>query len=79
MECRRITDLLDNTQNEPSKFRIRNWIEINDESRGTYKATNQIKFKASMIRSNLFDYSDAYVLVSGTITITGTGDDTAAK
>ena len=41
--------------------------------------TKQIKFKTSMTRSNLCDYSDAYILVSGTITIDGSGDDAAAK
>ena len=68
----------DNTQSSPSKFRTRNWIEINDESRGTY-TSNDIKFKTTMLRSNLCDYRDAYILVKGTITITGAGDDDAAK
>ena len=45
-----IINLLDNTTNEPSKFKTRNWAEINDESRGTYNESNQIKFKTSMIR-----------------------------
>ena len=79
MEHQKIINLLDNTQNEPSKCRTRNWVEINDESRGTFKANNQIKFKTSAIRSNLCDYSDAYVLVSRTITIDGAGADDAAK
>ena len=39
MEYQKITDLLDNTSNEPSKFRTKNWVEINDESRGTYHAS----------------------------------------
>ena len=71
MEYQKITNVLDNTQNEPSKFRTRNWVEINDESRGKYNKDNQIKFETSMIRSNLCDYSDAYILVSRTITIDG--------
>ena len=49
------------------------------ESRGTYDVSNQIKFKTSMIRSNLCDYSYAYILVSGTITITGEGADDAVN
>ena len=53
MEYQQIINLLDNTQNEPSNFRTRNWAEINDESRGTYKASNQIKFKTLMISSDL--------------------------
>ena len=70
--------LLGNTQNKPSKFRTRNWVEINDASRETYKASNQIKFKTSTIRSSLCNYSDAYILASGTITIKE-GDNDAVK
>ena len=69
MEYQKIINLLDNTTNQPSKFRTRNWVELNDESRGKYDSSN-IKFKTSMIRSDLCDYGDAYILVSGTITIT---------
>ena len=71
--------MLDKTQNEPCKFRKRNWVEVNDESRGMFKVSNQIKFKTSMIRSDLCDYSGTYILASGTITITGAGADDAAK
>ena len=39
-------------QSEPSKFRTRKWVDIKDESRRTYKSSNQIEFKTSMIRSN---------------------------
>ena len=70
--------MLDNASNQPSKFRTRNWVEINDESRGTY-TSNDIKFKTTMLRSNLCDYADAYILVKGTITITGAGNDDATK
>ena len=57
MEYHKIINLLDNTTNQQSKFRTRNWVEMNDKSRGTYN--NNIKFKTSMIRSNLCNYSDA--------------------
>ena len=69
MEYQKIANLLDNVSNQPSKFRTRNWVEINDESRGTY-TSNDIKFKTTMLRSNLCDYADAYILVKETITIT---------
>ena len=69
---------MDNASNQPSKFRTRNLVEINDESRGTYTGNN-IKFKTTMLRPNLCDYADAYILVKGTITITGAGDDAAAR
>ena len=62
--------MLDSASNQPSKFRTKNWVEINDESRGTY-TSNDIKFKTTMLRSNLCDYADSYILVKGTITITG--------
>ena len=78
MEYQKIINLLDNASNQPSKFRTKNWVEINDESRGTYTGNN-IKFKTTMLRSNLCDYADAYIFVKGTITITGHGDDDAAR
>ena len=71
--------MLDNKPNQPTKFRTENWIEINDESCGTYNTNNQIKFKTSVLRSSLCDNSDAYILVSGTIKITGARADDAAK
>ena len=77
-EYQKIAIFLDNASNQPSKFRTKNWVEINDESRGTY-TSNDIKFKTTMLRSNLCDYADAYILVKGTITITGAGDDAAAR
>ena len=78
MNYQKLANLLDNESNQPSKFRIKNWVEINDESRGTYTGSN-IKFTTTMLRSDLCDYADAYILVKGTITITGAGDDDAAR
>ena len=52
MEYQKIANLLDSASNQPSKFRTRNWVEINDESRGTY-TSNNIKFKTTMLRYNL--------------------------
>ena len=66
------------TSNQSSKFRTRNFVEINDETRRTY-TSNDIKFKTTMLRSNLCDYADAYILVNGRIIITGAGDDGAAR
>ena len=80
MEYQNIANLLDdNKSNQPSKFRTKNWVEINDESRGTYNVNSQIKFKTTMLKSSLCDYSDTYILVKGTITITGAGDNAAAR
>ena len=55
MEYQRITNLLDNKSNQPSKFRTKNWVEIN----GGYNVNSQIKFKTTMLKSSLCDYSDA--------------------
>ena len=78
MEYQKIANLLESTSDNLSKFRTRNWVEVNDESRGNY-ANNDIRFKTTMLRSNLCDYADSYILVNGTITITGAGDDAAAR
>ena len=79
MEYEKIASLLDNASNQPSKFRTNKWVEINDESRGGYATGSDIKFKTTVLRSSLCDYADAYILVKGTITITGAGDDAAAR
>ena len=69
MEYQKILNLLDNTPNQPSKFRTKNWVETIDDSCGTYKTSSEIKFKTLMPNSSLCDYRDAYKLVSGTKTI----------
>ena len=80
MEYQKIANLLDDSSsNQPSKFRTKNLVEVNDESRGTYNVNSQIKFKITMLKSSLCDYSDAYILVKEKITITGEGADAAAR
>ena len=80
MEYQKIANLVDNTSNQPSKFRTKNWVEVNDQSRGTYDVNSQIKFKTKMLKSSLCDYSDAYILVMGTTTVNNTAaDGTAAN
>ena len=61
MEYQKIINLSENTPNQLSKFRTKNWVNINDESRGTYNVNSQIKFKTSMLRSSLCNYSDIYI------------------
>ena len=63
MEYQKIANLLESTSDNLSKFRTRNWVEINDESRGNY-ANSDIRFKTTMLRSNLCDYADSYILLS---------------
>ena len=72
IEYQKIANLIDDTPNQPSKFRTRNWVEINDESRGAYNVNSQIKLKTTMLKSSLCDYSDAYILVKGTISVNNT-------
>ena len=79
MEYQNMKNLLDNTPKQLSKLRRKNWVQINYESRGTYNTNSQIKFKTSMLNPSLFDYSDTYILVSGTIIIIGAGGDDAVK
>ena len=52
-----------------SQLRTKSWVEINGDARGKYNTNSQIKFKTSMLRSSFCDYSGAYILVSGTITV----------
>ena len=47
---------VDNTSNQPSKFKTKNWVEINDESRGNYSTNSQSKFKTTLLKSSLCDY-----------------------
>ena len=74
MEYQKIINLPENTPNQPSKFRTKNWVEVNDESRRKYNVNSQIKCKTSMLRSRLCDYSDAYILVSATIKTSNTAE-----
>ena len=78
MEYHKIANLLESTSDNLSKYRTRNWVEINDDSRGTYTNAD-IKFKTTMLKSDLCDYADAYIFVKGTITIAGAGADAAAR
>ena len=78
MEYQKPVNLLDNTSNQPSKFRTKNWVEINDDVRGVFSPNKQIRFKTSMLRSSLCDYSDAYILVRRNITVNNTAGGAAA-
>ena len=80
MQYQNITNLLKDASNKPSKFRTRNLVEINDDIRGAYSPNKQIRFKTVMIRSSSCDYSDAYILAKGDITVNNTaGADAAAN
>ena len=70
METQKIVNLLNNTENEYSKFATKKWYIIHSESKGNYSHKNPIKFLTNSLESSLCDYSDAYILVTGNITAT---------
>ena len=69
MEYQKIINFLNNTPNQPAKFRTKKWIEINDESRRTYHSNSQVRFKTSMLWSSLCDYGNVYILAKRTTTV----------
>ena len=76
MEYQKIINLLGTTLDEVPRFITKKWIEVHDQSSSAddrYKPSKQIRFKISMLRSDLCDYSDAYIVVKGTITVTRPG------
>ena len=79
MEYQKIINLLDSAPNQLFKFRTKNWVEINNDPHETYNSVSQIRFKTSMVKSSLCDYSDACILLKETITITGRGADLATR
>ena len=80
METQKIVNLLGNADNESSKFATRKWYVRNDQNNTDYDERNEkyatIKFETKVIKSNLCDYSDRYILVTGNITATDGNVDT---
>ena len=80
METQKIVNLLNDTNNESSKFAGRKWYVINDQDNTEYGEGNKkdpnIKFEIKIIKSVLCDYSDAYILVTGDIKVTAIDEDT---
>ena len=71
METQKIINLLNGSDNENSKFATKKWYIIDNESNGNYSHENTIKFLTKSIESSLCDYSDAYILFTGNINVTG--------
>ena len=76
METQKILNLLNGSDNENSKFATKKWYVIDSESKGNYSHENPIKFLTSSLESSLCDYSDAYILVTGNINVTGGNNNT---
>ena len=73
MEYQKITNMLDTTFDNVPRFISKKWIEVHDQlgsAEDRYKPSKQIRFKTSMLRSDLCDYSDAYIVVKEDITVT---------
>ena len=72
MEYQEIANLLDTILDEVARFITKKWVEVHDQSGNAedrYKPSKQIRFKTSMLRSDLCDYSDVYIVVEGRITV----------
>ena len=74
MEYDKINNLLGNESEILSKFVTRDYVRVNSLS-NKYNETKSIRFKTPMLRSDLCDYADAYILVNGMITGTANGDN----
>ena len=75
MEYQKITNLLGTTLDKIPRFIIKKWVKVYDQSGGSddrYKPSKQIRFKTSVLWSDLWDFSDAYIVVKGDITLTKT-------
>ena len=75
MEFNKINNLLGPARDKVPRFITKKWIEVQSQSGNTYNTSKPIRFKTSMLRSDLCDYSDAYVWVKGQITVTNPNDN----
>ena len=72
MEFQKIVNFLDTTfdNKDLPKFFTKKWVKVFDQSQGNYDVNKEIRIKTSMLRSDLCHFSDAYIVVKGTITVT---------
>ena len=75
MEFNKINNLLGPAHDKVPRFTTKKWIAVQSQSGNTYNTSKPIRFKTSMLRSDLCDYSDAYVCVKGKITVTNPNDN----
>ena len=71
MEFKKIANFLDTTSDDKDlpRFVTKKWIKVYDQSRGSYSVNKEIRLKTSMLRSDLYDYSDTYIVVKRAITV----------
>ena len=72
MEFQKIVNFLDITSDNKDlpRYVTKKWIDFYDQSQGNYKVNKEIRIKTSMLRSDLSDFSDAYIVAKGNITVT---------
>ena len=72
MEFQKIVNFLDTTSDNKHlpKFVTKKWVEVYDQSEENYDVNKEIRIKTSMLRSDLGDFSDAYIVVKGDVTVT---------
>ena len=75
MEFNKINNLLSPAHDKVPRFITKKWVGVQSQSGSTYNTSKPIRFKTSMLRSDLCDYSDAYVWVKGKITVTNSNDN----
>ena len=79
METQKIINLLNDSSNEESKFATKKWYVIDSQTtKGKYKQGDTIKFETETIKSSLCDYSDAFILVTGNVTVAANNDTDVA-
>ena len=79
METQKIINLLNDSSNEESIFATKEWYFIDSQTtKGKYKQGDVIKFETETIKSSLCDYSDAFMLVTGNITVAANNNTDAA-
>ena len=76
MEFEKIINLLDTTSDDKNlpRFVTKKWIEVYDQSEKNYNTNKEIRIKTPMLRSDLCNFSDAYIVVKGDITLEGDND-----
>ena len=75
MEYQKSTNLLGNIPDKVPRFITKKWIDVHDQSAETYNTNKQIRFKTSMLRSDLCDFSDAYIVVKGIVAVSANEKD----
>ena len=63
MQCQKIINLLDTTSDNVPRFNTKKWIEVREQSGESYNINSQIRFKTSMLRTDICNYSDAYIVI----------------